>query len=441
MIGNISKVSRKGSKGEKGDTPKVIFTLDADGNLWCDSDGIFVDKEYADSRDFASKGFVGEFVGDKENLHTESKADVVTAINEIVDQKVRHIYIDDETNEDTENYPTTYAVASAIIENGLHIEQSAFEHAEEYTNDKVAPIEQQTEKIKVDIQGLQKHINEESHFRGYLKTNDEIKGLKKTPNDFAYSAQSGTVWICNENLVWQDSGNPVPDQLTPASTLTPSMNGEASTGSENAYARGDHIHPIDITRASVEELDLVRSIAEDAHGEAYNVANDVYAEDGEVAKKIQNKTAWELVKSDTLTSTVTLITNTFEHRYKELYVLMHIETMKSEEVTTVSQGKVTLWAGKRYNNQIFSESNTVLGDGGEPLALAFHIELLGKYFRVHRYYKSNTTNTFYTSSAIASSGYADIGQTYIDMLTIDFYNSAERQFPAGTYYEIWGVRA
>ena len=35
---------------------------------------------------------------------------------------------------------------------------------------------------------------------------------------------------------------------------TPLMDGEASVGTENYYAAGDHRHPTDITRASVEEL-------------------------------------------------------------------------------------------------------------------------------------------------------------------------------------------
>lgn len=40
----------------------------------------------------------------------------------------------------------------------------------------------------------------------------------------------------------------VPDGAT-ASTTTPKMDGTASTGSETAFARGDHIHPTDTSRA------------------------------------------------------------------------------------------------------------------------------------------------------------------------------------------------
>ena len=115
-------------------------------------------------------------------------------------------------------------------------------------------IDKQTAIIKSDIEGLQKKINEEAHFRGYLSTNAKVQALEATPNDFAYSAESNTKWVYDAVNGWQDTGTPVPDQLTPASDTTPLINGEASSGTENAYARGDHRHPTDTTRASVVEL-------------------------------------------------------------------------------------------------------------------------------------------------------------------------------------------
>lgn len=120
-------------------------------------------------------------------------------------------------------------------------------------------IDKQTAVIKSDIEGLQKHINEESHFRGYLSTNAKIQAMEATPNDFAYSAESGTKWIYDAKNGWQDSGTPVPDQLTPASEATPLMNGVATAGTEETYARGDHRHPTDTTRASVEDLNNLKN--------------------------------------------------------------------------------------------------------------------------------------------------------------------------------------
>ena len=120
-------------------------------------------------------------------------------------------------------------------------------------------IDEQTEIIKSDVEGLQQQINEEAHFRGYLSTNAKIQSLAATPNDFAYSAESGTKWVYDADNGWIDTGSPVPDQLTPASDTTPLINGEASVGSENAYARGDHRHPTDTTRLGVEEFNEFKS--------------------------------------------------------------------------------------------------------------------------------------------------------------------------------------
>ncbi len=107
-----------------------------------------------------------------------------------------------------------------------------------------------TEIMKADVEGLQQQINEEAHFRGYLSTNAKIQSMEATPNDFAYSAESGTKWVYDAELGWQDTGTPVPDQLTPASDATPLVNGVATPGTSNEYARGDHRHPNDPTKVS-----------------------------------------------------------------------------------------------------------------------------------------------------------------------------------------------
>lgn len=127
-----------------------------------------------------------------------------------------------------------------------------------WTEDDVKDIESyidaQTVVIKADVEGIQKQIKEEAHFRGYLPTNADIKALDATPNDFAYSAESNTTWVYDVSRGWDDTGVPVPDQLTPASKTTPLINGVAEAGHEEAYARGDHRHPTDTSRASAAEL-------------------------------------------------------------------------------------------------------------------------------------------------------------------------------------------
>jgi hypothetical protein len=122
-----------------------------------------------------------------------------------------------------------------------------------------AEVKDNYEIISSDVIGLQQQINEEAHFRGYVSTNAKIQELKATPNDFVYSAESGTVWVYDAEQGWQETNTPVPDKSTPASNATPLINGEASTGTENAYARGDHRHPTDTTRVSVAEFNEFKS--------------------------------------------------------------------------------------------------------------------------------------------------------------------------------------
>lgn len=136
-------------------------------------------------------------------------------------------------------------------------------------------IDEQTAIIRTDLEGIQQQINEEAHFRGYLSTNAKIQALEATPNDFAYSAESGTKWIYDAENGWQDSGTPVPDQLTPASETTPLINGVASVGSESAYARGDHRHPTDTTRVGVEEFNKFKADLETAIDRIIAIENEL----------------------------------------------------------------------------------------------------------------------------------------------------------------------
>ncbi len=126
--------------------------------------------------------------------------------------------------------------------------------------------------MQTNVEGIQKQINEHAHFKGYFSTNAKLQAIEATPNDFAYSAESGTKWVYDEVDGWTDTSIPVPDQLTPASETTPLMNGKVSVGQENAYARGDHRHPTDTTRASVAELNALKSDMESVLDELHNYA-------------------------------------------------------------------------------------------------------------------------------------------------------------------------
>ena len=141
---------------------------------------------------------------------------------------------------------------------------------------------QTLETLKSDLEGIRSQIENESHFRGYFLNDRDIINLPATPNDFAYSAESGKKWIYTEVLIedgvfeyaWQNTNVPVPDQLTPASNTTPLINGVASVGKESAYARGDHRHPTDTTRVSVAEFNYYKQEVLDM----FSADNPLFAE-------------------------------------------------------------------------------------------------------------------------------------------------------------------
>ncbi|KAA6395991.1 MAG: hypothetical protein EZS28_008482 [Streblomastix strix] len=105
-----------------------------------------------------------------------------------------------------------------------------------------------------DIGGLQQQINEindelnrQTHFRGYYLLNTDIQQLENSANgDFAFSTESGTVWMYDQS--WYNSGDIVPDQVTLASDATPLIDsGTGVAGTSTQYSRGDHQHPLQVS--------------------------------------------------------------------------------------------------------------------------------------------------------------------------------------------------
>ena len=118
----------------------------------------------------------------------------------------------------------------------------------------IAYVDELFERVSAELQRIDGNVINEAHFRGYLVANADVQGLEADANDYAYSAESGTVWVYGTDG-WADSGKPVPDKITPASNEAPPMaSGAGGAGEAETYARGDHFHPTDTTRASVEEI-------------------------------------------------------------------------------------------------------------------------------------------------------------------------------------------
>ena len=126
--------------------------------------------------------------------------------------------------------------------------------------DSISVLQTQTETNRVTtqantvaIQGLVNQFDTYHHyFQGYYEHTADIQELEAERGDYAYNGETNTIWAFD--TVWSDTFDPIPSDMGGKTQTTPLMDGEASVGTENYYAAGDHRHPTDITRASVEEL-------------------------------------------------------------------------------------------------------------------------------------------------------------------------------------------
>lgn len=98
-------------------------------------------------------------------------------------------------------------------------------------------------------------IEDEAHFRGYFGDAEAIRACPANANDFAWDASSGKVWVYGENG-WEKTDNDIPDKVSPPAILPPLPDGDtAQTGVSERYAREDHVHSHDETRASAQDLE------------------------------------------------------------------------------------------------------------------------------------------------------------------------------------------
>ena len=104
------------------------------------------------------------------------------------------------------------------------------------------------------IESIQEAMASTQHFRGYYQTIAEITKLEGHTGDFAYCAEDEFKYVYNGEQ-WVKTDEAVPDQTVEKTTILPLMDGTATIGTDNRYAAGNHVHPTDTTRASVEALE------------------------------------------------------------------------------------------------------------------------------------------------------------------------------------------
>ncbi|MCD8030848.1 MAG: hypothetical protein LUF85_08540, partial [Bacteroides sp.] len=140
-----------------------------------------------------------------------------------------------------------------------------------------------------DIASLYHKFLENENFKGYYLTTIEVTQIHATSGDFAWNAETGTVWVYDGNVLsWTDSLGAIPSDAVPASDLLPLVDGEASAGESTTYARGDHRHPTDETRAALSDIPTAVSQLANDSGFITSAALDGYITDSSLATTLND---------------------------------------------------------------------------------------------------------------------------------------------------------
>lgn len=237
-----------------------------------------------------------------------------------------------------------------------------------------------------DIESIREELGKKESFRGYFQTNTEIEALEGANGDYAWSAETGTVWIYNaDTSTWEDSGTPIPsDSVFPYEGL-PLMDGSADSGSSSQYARGDHRHPSDTTKANVSDLDGYFPLV--GNSQSNPISGDVWFKDSRIKN---NDEGLDIITAATVkyngeeVATVNNIPDTSflttsgdgdsalynDGAYKETYTKQEVDTkledyaLKSEIITTSDgDGKSALYNDGAYKSTYTApEVDTKLND-------------------------------------------------------------------------------
>lgn len=133
-------------------------------------------------------------------------------------------------------------------------------------------------------------------------------------------------------------------------TSTPLMDGTASAGSQNLYARGDHVHPSDTSRASKEELDALIRTSQSLIDQSFTYRESPSIQDGlaRIDKIKGNTLVWNQLYPNptTFSNSASFGFNngqTFYQNHKYLF------NLKGNLIDT-SANNIALWFYGRSNN-------------------------------------------------------------------------------------------
>ena len=227
--------------------------------------------------------------------------------------------------------------------------------------DSISVLQTQTETNRVTtqantvaIQGLVNQFDTYHHyFQGYYEHTADIQELEAERGDYAYNGETNTIWAFD--TVWSDTFDPIPSDMGGKTQTTPLMDGEASVGTENYYAAGDHRHPTDITRASVEELNAHINDKTNPHSvtkEQVGLGNVDNTSD--INKPISTATQNELDLKQNITD-ISLLTDSkiIPNSINEIYTnLKSLQDLMAQTYFIYKHNSFEITSGKTINFQL-----------------------------------------------------------------------------------------
>lgn len=196
-------------------------------------------------------------------------------------------------------------------------------------------------------------------------------------------------------------------------------------------------------------LDELTKFEQNAMDYANNTFGGVF---GDITT-LQGQTNWELIDVYELTEDVVQITpRMYSGQYKELYWVFDIPPMSEIDTTDKARFYLLPVADKTTVNgaKLIQQGNTTTPNPADEWKLMFHSKVFGEYARTEIWFVNNTTliSGAYgrTPDGTTQNGmvapFAILPNPYIDGLTLIMTSSnGGRVFPAGTKYELWGVKA
>ena len=165
----------------------------------------------------------------------------------------------------------------------------------------------------------------------------------------------------------------------------------------------------------------------------------------ENTKADKDATEWQLVESVTLEQDVqTLACDLKGGNYKELYIRFIIPTLNPDKVSDFPKGRVqVLEQGYTY---LFDEGASVFVDNeGKDWLLTYHLTMVGNNcIGERKIYEDSLTHPYainYNPNRWSHSLGTQLENNFISTLRFKMLPTDTWKFPAGTTYELWGVKA